>query len=384
MNRSKAVLRSPDVLFVSTSYPTDDADWKGRFVDNLVKALSRRQDLRLRVWAPPGILPPNVRNAASPTESAWLQELAKDGGIAHVLRTRGVRAAGRVLGLLFHLRRVYARERQADIVHVNWIQNAVPLLGSAKPAVISVLGSDYGMLRYPGMQPLLRCVFRRRRCLLAPNAGWMAPRLKSAFGSTAAVRTIPYGVDDRWFGLARNPAATKASLWLAVYRVTADKIGPLFEWGRTLFSGSNELHLIGPMQERIALPEWVHYHGPASPEELLAKWFPQARGLITLSRHNEGRPQVILEAMAAGLPVIASNLPAHRDVIRHGRNGWLVKTPGEFEEALCALGRNEIHSRTAAAAHAWVKSEVGTWDDCAERHARAYHELIGERRHETR
>jgi hypothetical protein len=364
------------LLFVSTSYPADDADWKGRFVDNLVKALGRRHDLRLRVWAPPGFLPPNVQNAASPRESAWLQALANEGGIAHVLRTRGLRAAGRVLGLLFHLRRLYARERQADVVHVNWIQNAVPLLGIPKPALVSVLGSDYGMLGYPGMQPLLRSVFRRRRCLLAPNAGWMEPRLKSAFGSTAAVRTIPYGVDDSWFGLARNPAAPKASLWLAIYRLTADKIGPLFEWGRGLFSGSNELHLIGPMQERISIPEWVRYHGPASPEELRMKWFPNARGLVTLSRHNEGRPQVILEAMAAGLPVIASDLPAHRDVIRHRQNGFLVKTHGELEEALCALGREEIHFRTAAAARDWVKSEVGTWETCAARYARAYHDLL--------
>ena len=51
---------------------------------------------------------------------------------------------------------------------------------------------------------------------------------------------------------------------------------------------------------------------------------------------------------------------------------------------LDTLSREEVHSRTAAAARNWVKSEVGTWDDCAGRYAGAYRELIGERRHESR
>jgi glycosyltransferase involved in cell wall biosynthesis len=61
-----------------------------------------------------------------------------------------------------------------------------------------------------------------------------------------------------------------------------------------------------------------------TPRALLEEWFPQAAGLITLSQHDEGRPQVLLEAMAARLPVIASNLPAHRDLIRSGETGMLV------------------------------------------------------------
>src|SRR3546814_20018551 len=64
----------------------------------------------------------------------------------------------------------------------------------------------------------------------------------------------------------------------------------------TLF---RSLHLYGPMEEEVELPGWVHYHGPASPRLLADEVFPAARGLITLSQHAEGRPQVLLEAMAA-------------------------------------------------------------------------------------
>ncbi len=43
-----------------------------------------------------------------------------------------------------------------------------------------------------------------------------------------------------------------------------------------------------------------------------------------LSTHNEGLPLVILEAMAAGLPVVASEVDGVPEVIRHGATGLLA------------------------------------------------------------
>src|SRR5688500_16833178 len=74
------------VLMTSTSYPADTGDWRGLFIRHLVDALGRRDDVHLRLWAPPGELHPRVASDVRGDEHAWLQGLMAAGGIAHLFR----------------------------------------------------------------------------------------------------------------------------------------------------------------------------------------------------------------------------------------------------------------------------------------------------------
>ena len=363
-----------NVLMTSTSYPENAKDWRGRFIFNLAAALARREDVSLSLFAPPGELPDNVSVAAMPQDARWFKELSRQGGIAHLLRKRKLLAAGSVIQLLVRLGRAY-RRHPVDVCHVNWLQNALPLWNVRTPTLITVLGSDFSLLRLPGMKRALRAVLRQRRAILAPNAEWMRFELEAEFGDLAEICPIPFGVDDPWFKVARQLPG-KLRHWLVITRLTRNKIGNLFDWGEGLFGNERQLHLFGPLQESVELPSWVKYHGPTHPDALLNAWFPQACGLITLSRHDEGRPQVMLEAMASGLPVIASDLFAHRDIILNRKTGWLVKSAEEFREALDAMEISDSNKETGQAAQAWVKENIGTWDDCAERYASAYQRLL--------
>lgn len=365
------------VLFVSTSYPANGEDWRGVFIARMVDSLARQSRLSLRVWSPPGKMPPSVGYVCNETEKHWLKWLMEQGGIAHLLRTGRIRGLYSARELLSLLGRMYRRETSdADILHVNWLQNVLPLGRGDQPLLVTVLGSDLQLLKIPGMCWMLRRVLRGRRSLIAPNAEWMVEPLTRCFGDIAEIRPIVFGISKAWYALERDWYDSRKK-WLVVLRLTSKKIGELFSWGERIFRGTDhELHLFGPMQEQMEIPEWVHYHGSTNPEELQTAWFPQAAGLLTLSQHDEGRPQVILEAMAAGLPVIASNIPAHASLLQHRNTGWLCNELADLQEAVTRLGDKEYNEKMGLNAKRWVRNSAGNWDDCARRYGLAYDSLM--------
>jgi glycosyltransferase involved in cell wall biosynthesis len=368
------ILLNLKILFVSTSYPKDDLDWKGRFIERMLCGLSGR-DIILYLWAPSGRIPDNVKDTASGEEKIWLDKLSENGGIAHKVRSGPFQAVFWGSGLLLRLRDVYKRFSEADVYHVNWLQNVLSIPDNKKPILVTVLGTDLSLLRIPWMKSALKRVFKQHPAILAPNNSWMTPVLEDDFGSVAEVREIRFGIDDLFYNIERN-ISKNPRIWIAVTRITRDKIGPLFDWGESCFREEDELHVIGPVIEKIALPSWVKYHAPANLAEIRDLWFKRASGLITLSVHSEGLPQVVLEAMASGLPVVASPHPSHREVITHKENGWIAGNADEFREGIKLLSDTEKNLSAGLSARNSILNICGTWENAAERYHNAYTELM--------
>jgi len=362
-------------LFVSTSYPRTASDWQGVFIAHLSAALARQNGIELVQWTPPGPTDPRVEIGTTASEAAWLAQLMSRGGISHCLRSSPVSGLFAAAKLLRLLRSACGRHTAVDIYHINWLQTALGLPGDHKPVLVTVLGNDMRLLRLPLMRHAIRRVLRNRPAVVCPNANWMETPLRDAFGDLARIVTVPFGVDPRWFAIERVKAHPPR--WLAVTRLTADKLGPLFEWSEPLFRANpRELHIYGPMQEDIVIPDWVHYHGSATVEQLATDCFPNACGLITLSQHAEGRPQVILEAMASGLPVVASAIPAHKDIVIEGKTGHLCNSTQEYSDALEKLENWDSNRKYGDAARSLIAQEPGSWDDCASRYVSIYRDLL--------
>lgn len=88
--------------------------------------------------------------------------------------------------------------------------------------------------------------------------------------------------------------------------------------------------------------------------------------LFVLSSLWEGLPTVILEAMAAGTPVLATDIPGNRDLIRPGETGWLapVANPtGLAESILLALTDIDRQKRIQTASQEIVHYSMGNIAD---------------------
>ncbi len=68
-----------------------------------------------------------------------------------------------------------------------------------------------------------------------------------------------------------------------------------------------------------------------------------AATIVALPSYREGLPKVLLEAAASGLPIVTSNAPGCREIVRHGENGFLV--PVRDVQALAEALRMLIHNR---------------------------------------
>lgn len=109
-------------------------------------------------------------------------------------------------------------------------------------------------------------------------------------------------------------------------------------------SGLVHLHLFGdgPERESIArtirvlgFDRLVTMHGAVKgPQEALSRI-----GMLVLPSISEGMPMVLIEAMAAGVPVVGRDVPGVRDLIVDGQTGVLVKGlgVGELAEGIRSL-----------------------------------------------
>ena len=103
---------------------------------------------------------------------------------------------------------------------------------------------------------------------------------------------------------------------------------------------SLELVVVGDGPERAACAaeargKPVTFLGEVSPDEV-ARIMSTARALLVPSTWYEGQPRAIVEAFAAGVPVVASAIGGLPELVEGGRNGRLA-APGDEHEWRAAL-----------------------------------------------
>ena len=206
------------------------------------------------------------------------------------------------------------------------------------------------------------------------------------------ITVIPNGVDsERFAATSAESARTRLGLngggpivgsvgCLAArkdYATLLDALALLSARGRAF-----QVALIGDGPEREALEarartlgiaERVHFLGERSDVECLLPGLE----VFVLSSREEGIPNALLEAMAAGRPAIATAVGGTPEVLRDGDTGWLVpaQAPERLAQALEeALADPGERARRGANAQRYAREALSI-DAMAQRHERLYEAL---------
>jgi glycosyltransferase involved in cell wall biosynthesis len=110
-----------------------------------------------------------------------------------------------------------------------------------------------------------------------------------------------------------------------------------------------------------------------------------AADVLVHPTYREGVPRVLMEAAAMGLPIVASDIPGCREVVRAQDAGLLVRPrdPGALLDGLRqALADPAARAARAARARAFVREELDA-DRVAERIWQVYEEVLHERQRPT-
>ncbi|MEM7253343.1 MAG: glycosyltransferase [Pseudomonadota bacterium] len=123
--------------------------------------------------------------------------------------------------------------------------------------------------------------------------------------------------------------------------------------------------------EQLGLQEHVRFLGPIAPSELRMPL--SAADLFVLSTRNEGWANVILESMACGRPVIATDVGGNAEVVSNARLGTIVpfNDPDALQDAM-AQGLETAWDREEIIEYA----KSNSWDTRVEQLDRAFRQIV--------
>ena len=249
------------------------------------------------------------------------------------------------------------------------------------PYVVSLRGGDvpgfrpYDFRRYHQMiGPLLHLVWRNASAVIANSVGLRA--LALAFDPEVPIPVVHNGVDTSRF-VACDREWEPARMLLVGRIVHQKGVDLLIEALAGLRDLAWELEVVGDgprretykaqaaaagLQGRVRFAGWLT-------GEALGQAYGRANLFVFPSRH-EGMPNVVLEAMSSGLPVIGSRIAGNEELIEAGVTGVLVPTEDvlALREALRALVADPA-ARRAMGLAARRQVEVSfTWRGAAEQY----------------
>lgn len=303
---------------------------------------------------------------------------------------------------------VWQHRRDFDILHSHgayythaFIGPLGRMTGLKTVAKASLANDDLLDLERPVIGWLHRLMLRRIDACVAISRD-LAEEFSDGGIDADHIRYIPNGVDTGRFlpAAAEARGVLRRTLGLPVDRPLALYVGVLDErkniewlaqqWVENAAWGTGALLLaVGPQSRDD--PEGLLYDRLAALNRHAPEWFAlrrytpdilpyyQSADVLVLPSLKEGLPNVVLEAMACGLPCIAARASGSRELIQQGRTGYTY-AHGEVQELVHALRRCLGPEGRAMGAEARQQVEMRySIKAVADAYEALYRQLLGDR-----
>ncbi len=275
--------------------------------------------------------------------------------------------------------KIFTLAEEYDLLHVHWLFNlyaAIPFkLKVKKPVLVTVHGSDFNL--FEKLSPA-RILMRYCDAIVTVNTT-QERKLKKKFPH---VYHIPNGVEDNFsplpsgittIGGTGSFSKNKNFKTLAKALLLLRKEGIKF---RAIFIGDGEEReeierIVQPLREDIQITGYI-------PNREVLNMLKKLH-IFVLPSFSEGRSIALLEAMATGRAIVASDIPQNREIIRDGVNGLLFdpNSPEDLKNKLKSLIENrERLIFLAKNAYTTIKEMKLSWEEAARKYAELYEKLL--------
>jgi len=387
------------IVMLTTSYPLSGTEASGVFIRRLVQGLSNVA--RVSVIVPDGVQPtstiehPDCDIQLVRYAPRRFQRLCHSaGGIPEALRRGDPALLFMVVLIPALLVQAWRAVRRADVMHGNWslpaVIGAVAARLAGRPAVATLRGEDVSRARSSRLMRILLASSVRLNHRIFCVSEAMTDTVREMFpGHANKIEFIPNGIATvtrtkcrgrrQWVNLVTVGSCIERKRHELILRAMAspelrDRVtlrvigaGPLVDDLKRL-------------ARDLGIQDRVDFRGQIEPERTLEVM--SEADIFVLASRSEGRPNALMEAMACGLAVVASDIDGVKELVAGGR-GRMFRSGDVDDLGRCLL---ELHQdpgeiRTLGErAQGHIRDLGLTWENCAERYMEAYSSLVGKSR----
>ena len=256
------------------------------------------------------------------------------------------------------------------------------LLG--KPYIVSLRGSDVPFYnsRFKNLDKyffryLSKLIWKKAKTVIANSQGLKELAQKTA--PNQEIQVIHNGVDTNEFKFSKTKEKSRNLRILCVARLIRRKgidylikaLGKLKNQGfiLTIIGDGKERESLVSLAKKLKIDSKVKFLGPVPHPEII-KYYQQ-NDIFILPSLNEGMSNTVLEAMACGLPIIATNVGGSRELVKD--NGFIVK-PKSILEIKNAI-ENYLNKHSLLLEQGKISIEIAekmSWQDVTKQYLEIY------------